>query len=65
MSEKEPKSQAEPEKSNMDEVTRVNSKTSAEPTAERNPEIDALVDEESKYYLTGKRLWTVHAGILL
>ena len=64
MSEKEAKSQAEPEKGNMDEATRVNSRTSAEPTAESNQEIAALINE-SKYYLTGKRLWTVHTGILL
>lgn len=62
MSEKEKMPQVEAEKL---EATRINSKTSAGAVAESNPETIGLVDEESKYYLTGKRLWLVHTGVLL
>ena len=65
MSEKEKTPQVEVEKLPPGEATRVNSKTSAEPVAESNPETIGLVEEEGKYYLTGKRLWLVHAGVLL
>jgi len=61
MSEKEKTPQVEAEKLPTEEATRVNSKTSAE----RNPETIGLVEEEGKYYLTGKRLWLVHTGVLL
>jgi hypothetical protein len=65
MSEKENVAQVEAEKLPAGETTRVNSQTSAEAVAESNPETIGLVDEESKYYLTGKRLWLVHTGVLL
>jgi len=57
--------QVENEKVPAADATRVNSKTSADAVADSDPETLGLVDEESKYYLTGKRLWLVHTGVLL
>lgn len=43
------------------EITRVNTKRSADsPVREKT-----LEEIESSYYLTGRRLWLVHTGILL
>jgi hypothetical protein len=66
MSEKEKMPQVDVEKLPAGEATRVNSaQTSAGAVVESNPETIGLVEEEGKYYLTGKRLWLVHAGVLL
>lgn len=75
MSENEPtstaKAEQQTEKAPTDEaeITRVNSKDSihADPKPkEEEAEVDAeILAEESNYYLSGKRLWLVHTGILL
>lgn len=46
------------------EITRVNSQVSIRPASERKDEADREL-LESTYYLSGKRLWLVHTGVLL
>jgi hypothetical protein len=46
------------------EITRVNSNESARPASESKEAAELLV-AENEYYLSGKRLWLVHTGILL
>ena len=49
------------------EATRVNSRASVHPVGDVAIADDANteVEDESKYYLSGARLWLVHTGILL
>jgi hypothetical protein len=67
MSEKETKevaTQPEPEVANVTEdLTRVNSKASAHPAQE--PTSDDATANEGQYYLSGRKLWLVHTGVLL
>jgi len=46
------------------ELTRINSKESASPASESKEAGEQLV-VENEYYLSGRRLWLVHGGILL
>jgi hypothetical protein len=67
MSEKETKevaTQPEPEVANaIEDLTRVNSKASAHAAPERNS--DDATANEGQYYLSGRKLWLVHTGVLL
>lgn len=46
------------------QVTRFNSKESARPASE-SKEAAELLAVENEHYLSGRRLWLVHTGILL
>ena len=63
MSEKETKAEVEKPEA---EATRVNSRASVHPVGDVTADdTNTAVDEESKFHLSGARLWLVHAGILL